>query len=84
MTEEQKRAAISALTSSSSALERDRPWVAEQWAESAAQMIREANLSARDVAPINGPTTGDKIAITLSAGVLVWMLVSMLTGVWTL
>ena len=84
MTEEQKRAAIGALTNSESAIVSDRPLVAEQWADSAAQMIRDANLSTRDVAPIDGSTTGDKIAITLSASVLVWMLVSMLFGVWTL
>lgn len=84
MTEEQKRAAVGALTNSASALASDRLLVAEQWAEDAAQMIRDANLSTRDLAPIDGPTTGDKIAITLSASVLVWMLVSMLFGVWTL
>jgi len=86
--DEQKRLAIGALTHASTAIANGRTWVAEQWAEFAAIVIREANLSAREtgrlVAPRGSATTGDKVAIGLSACVLLWMLVSMLSGVWTL
>lgn len=88
MTKEQKRMAIGALDNAQNALANNQTWMAEQWAESAATMIRDANLSGRDtgrlVAPQDGPTTGDKVAIGLSACVGLWMLASMLIGVWTL
>jgi len=86
--DEQKRLAIGALTHASTAIANDRPWVAEQWSKAAEEMIRDANRISRDtrrlVAPSDGATTGDKVAIGLSACVLLWMLVSMLSGVWTL
>ena len=61
---------------------------AEAWADHAADTIRDANIIAyearRIVEPHDASTTGDKVAVALSVGVLVWMVVSMLAGVWTL
>ncbi len=88
MTEEQKRMAIVALCNAQDAVEKNLMVSAEAWAYTAAGTIRDANISAyearRLVAPNDAATTGDKVAVALSAGVLAWIVVSMIIGVWVL
>ena len=61
---------------------------AQSWAESAAEMLEEANFDQEQLRKLVAPnelwTTGDKVVITLSASVWLWMVVSMITGVWAL
>jgi hypothetical protein len=88
MTDEQKKRAIEALSNARLNITIDQHVLAEQWAATAVSLIKEANLSTREtcrlMAPFEEATDGDKAAIILSAGVLVWMIVSMVTGEWTL
>lgn len=88
MTDEQKRQAIEALSNARLNITIDHPGLAEQWADTAVSLIKEANLSTRQtcrlVAPFDEATDGDKAAIILSAGVFVWMIVSRVMGEWTL
>ncbi len=84
MNYEQQRKALGALGNASDAVVENRPLAAEQWAESAATLIREANLSAAEagrlVAPRGAATVGDVAAIVLSACALVWIVVSQIAG----
>ncbi len=86
MTKEQKEGAALALKNASWNLDQGNYQSAEAWAEAASEMICEANLSTHEqidlVAPHDGATTGDKVVIALSAGVLLWMISSIITGLW--
>jgi len=88
MTEDRINDARNACKNVIEHLDSGRFLAAEAWADHAADMISEANVEARQVArivaPHDGATTGDNVAIVLSACVLVWMVVSMLTGTWML
>ena len=88
MTDEQKSSAELALRNAVWNVQKGHFMAAQSWAESAAEMLEEANLDQEQlrklVAPNEWLTTGDKVVITLSASVLVWMVVSMITGVWAL
>lgn len=88
MTDEQKSSAELALKNAVWNVQKGHFMAAQSWAESAAEMLEEANLDQEQlrklVAPNEWLTTGDKVVITLSASVLVWMVVSMITGVWYL
>lgn len=88
MSDDEKSGAEMALKNALWNVQQGHSLAAQSWAESAAEMIAEANYGEdqqrRLVAPSDGATTGDKVAIGLSACVLLWMLVSMLSGVWTL
>lgn len=88
MTDEQKSSAELALKNAVWNVQKGHFMAAQSWAESAAEMLEEANLDQDQlrklVAPNEWLTTGDKVVITLSASVLVWMVVSMITGVWAL
>jgi hypothetical protein len=88
MTEDEKTRAIKSMHHAVELLDSGCFLAAEAWAEHAADLIQEANVASGQVtnlvAPRDGATTGDKVAICLSAAVLVWMVTSMMFGVWTL
>ena len=88
MNQHQQDAVKQALTNSAWNIDRGQFLAAEAWAADAANILREANLTADQqrmlVAPNGKATTGDKIAVGLSAAVLLWMLFSILSGVWYL
>ncbi len=88
MTDEQKSSAELELKNAVWNVQKGHFMAAQSWAESAAEMLEEANLDQEQlrklVAPNEWWNTGDKVVITLSASVLVWMVVSMITGVWAL
>ena len=88
MTDEQKSSAELALKNAVWNVQKGHFMAAQSWAESAAEMLEEANLDQDQlrklVAPNEWLTTGDKVVITLSASVGLWMVVSMIFGVWSL
>ena len=88
MTDEQKSSAELALRNAVWNVQKGHFMAAQSWAESAAEMLEEANFDQEQlrklVVPNEWLTTGDKVVITLSAAVGLWMIVSMITGVWEL
>lgn len=74
-----------ALQNASSALDLGHPIVAEQWAGSAAMILREANVSEAEqrqlIAPRDRSRTGDRVVLALSVFVIVWMLADWLGSV---
>lgn len=88
MNQHQQDAVKQALTNSAWNIDRGQFLAAEAWAHDAFDILREANLTADQqrmlVAPNGKATTGDKIAVGLSAAVLLWMLFSILSGAWYL
>ena len=88
MTDEQKSSAELALKNAVWNVQKGHFMAAQSWAESAAEMLEEANFDQEQLRKLVAPnelwTTGDKVVITLSASVWLWMVVSMITGVWAL
>ncbi len=66
-----------ALQSAMNALDNGNPVAAEQWSETAADIIREARFEPDDlralVAPVDGPTTGDAAIVGISLAVIIWI-----------
>ncbi len=88
MTDDQKVSAILALKSARRAVESGDFMVAEQWAESAVEVIREANYIGRQqrqlFAPADSHTFSDKAAIVISAAVLLLAIASTCLSPWVL
>lgn len=88
MTDEQKSSAELALRNAVWNVQKGHFMTAQSWAESAAEMLEEANFDQEQLRKLVAPnelwTTGDKVVITLSASVGLWMVVSMIFGVWSL
>ena len=88
MTDEQKSSAELALRNAVWNVQKGHFMAAQSWAESAAEMLEEANFDQEQLRKLVAPnelwTTGDKVVITLSASVGLWMVVSMIFGVWSL
>ncbi len=88
MTDEQKSSAELALKNAVWNVQKGHFMAAQSWAESAAEMLEEANFDQEQLRKLVAPnelwTTGDKVVITLSASVGLWMVVSMIFGVWSL
>jgi hypothetical protein len=84
MSDDEKSGAEMALKNALWNVQQGHSLAAQSWAESAAEMIAEANYGEdqqrRLVAPSEGATAGDKAAITLSAFVLMWMVADMIWG----
>ena len=88
MTDEQKSSAELALKNAVWNVQKGHFMAAQSLAESAAEMLEEANFDQDQLRKLVAPnelwTTGDKVVITLSASVGLWMVVSMIFGVWSL
>ena len=88
MTDEQKSSAELALKNAVWNVQKGHFMAAQSWAESAVEMLDEANFDQEQLRKLVAPnelwTTGDKVVITLSASVGLWMVVSMIFGVWSL
>ena len=87
MSDDEKAGAKMALKNALWNIQKGHSLAAQSWAESAALMIAEANYGGdeqrRLVSPIDGATSGDKVAISLSACVLLWVVADMIWG-WVL
>lgn len=66
-----------ALQCALASLDNGHPTAAEAWAETAADIIREGQITASQqrqlVAPKDGPTKGDMAAVAVSMLVIVWL-----------
>jgi hypothetical protein len=84
MTADETNNARLALNNASSALASDKPWVAAAWADTAADVIREAQLTGNEeraiIAPRDSETLGDKAVIACVLFVAGWLLADWIGG----
>lgn len=74
-----------ALLCAIAALDKGHPTAAEAWAETAAGIIREQQITAKQmrqlVAPKDGPTNGDIAVVAVALLVVAWLVVD---SIWSL
>lgn len=84
MTADQTDSAMRALNNATAALANNRQWIAQAWADTASDVIREAQLSGPEqralIAPRDSATRGDKAVLGFSLLVIVWMLADVIGG----